>query len=319
MKIAITGALGHIGSQLIRDLPGAFPDSELILIDNLSTQRYCSLFDLPATARYRFVHADILDMDLDRAFAGTDAVIHLAAATNAEESFFAPREVERSNLEATRRVAAACVRAHSPLVYPSTTSVYGMQSGLVDENCPEEALRPQSPYAVAKLQAERALEALAASDGLRFVTCRLGTIFGTSPGMRFHTAINKFCWQAATGRPLTVWRTAVDQERPYLDLGDAIRALIFILRRDLFDSRVYNVVTLNTSIGHIVGEIRRHVPELEVQYVDSPIMNQLSYRVDSRRFAGLGFDFSGNICAGIQETLQRLDGLNWGARVVSTE
>ena len=31
---------------------------------------------------------------------------------------------------------------------------------------------------------------------LKFTTLRLGSIFGSSIGMRFHTAVNKFCWQA---------------------------------------------------------------------------------------------------------------------------
>ena len=49
MKIVVTGALGHIGSRLIRELPTMFPEAEIVLIDNLSTQRYCSLFNLPAS------------------------------------------------------------------------------------------------------------------------------------------------------------------------------------------------------------------------------------------------------------------------------
>ena len=40
MKIIVTGALGHIGSKLIRDLPNFFHDCEIVLIDNLKTQRY---------------------------------------------------------------------------------------------------------------------------------------------------------------------------------------------------------------------------------------------------------------------------------------
>ena len=43
MKIIITGALGHIGSKLVRDLPSSFHDSELVMLDNLTTQRYVSL------------------------------------------------------------------------------------------------------------------------------------------------------------------------------------------------------------------------------------------------------------------------------------
>ena len=49
-------------------------------------------------------------------------------------------------------------------------------------------------------------------------TLRLGSICGTSPGMRFHAAISKFCYQASIGQPLTVWETALKQKRPFLSL-----------------------------------------------------------------------------------------------------
>ena len=55
MKIVVTGALGHIGSRLIRELPARFPDAKIVMLDNLLTQRYCSLFNLPATGQYRFL------------------------------------------------------------------------------------------------------------------------------------------------------------------------------------------------------------------------------------------------------------------------
>jgi nucleoside-diphosphate-sugar epimerase len=51
--------------------------------------------------------------------------------------------------------------------------------------------------------------------------------------MRFHTAINKFCWQAVMGKPLTVWATAKNQERPYLALSDAIRAITYFMEKNI--------------------------------------------------------------------------------------
>ena len=33
MKIIVTGALGHIGSKLIRELPARFPGAEIIMVD----------------------------------------------------------------------------------------------------------------------------------------------------------------------------------------------------------------------------------------------------------------------------------------------
>ena len=54
MKIIITGALGHIGSFIIRDFANKYPESEIFLIDNMMTQRYSSLFNLPKNIKFKF-------------------------------------------------------------------------------------------------------------------------------------------------------------------------------------------------------------------------------------------------------------------------
>lgn len=309
MRIVVTGALGHIGSRLIRVLPDLFPGAELLLLDNLSTQRFCSLFNLPEQGHYRFCEADILVDDLDQLFAGADAVVHLAAITNAEGSFGNAAQVEQVNLEGSERVARACIRTGARLLFLSTTSVYGSQADVVDEECPMEELKPQSPYADSKLRAERLLARLGEEDGLRFVICRFGTIFGVSPGMRFHTAVNKFIWQASAGLPLTVWRSALDQKRPYLDLEDAVQAIGFIITHDLFDGEIYNIVTLNATVRQIVDAIREFVPDLSINLVESAIMNQLSYHVACGKFSGLGFRFSGDLRRQVGDSTAMLRGV----------
>ena len=304
MRVVVTGALGHIGSRFIRSLPASFPGADVVLLDDFSTQRYPSLFDLPEGARYRFVEADVLRADLGAIFAGADAVVHLAAITNAEASFDKQAEVERVNFDGTERVAHACMRAGAGLVFLSTTSVYGTQAGVVNETCSTEELRPQSPYAESKLRAEQLIAQLG-SEGLRSVTFRFGTIVGPSPGMRFHTAVNKFCWQAVLGEPLTVWRTALHQRRPYLDLTDGVRAIEFVLARGL-DGSLYNVLTANASVAEIVAMIREVVPDVRVTEVDSRLMNQLSYEVSDARFRARGFEPRGDLRRAIADTFAKL-------------
>src|SRR5262245_49652603 len=149
MKLVVTGALGHIGSRLIHALvPGEF--EEVVLIDNMATQRYPSLFDLPRGVRFRFVEADILKADLEPLFAGAGAVIHPTASTIAANSFGNQAQVEAVNFDGTERVARACIESGSGLVSLSTTSVYGTSSSVVDESCSESELKPQSPYAESK-------------------------------------------------------------------------------------------------------------------------------------------------------------------------
>jgi nucleoside-diphosphate-sugar epimerase len=304
MRILITGALGHIGSKLIRKIGNAGTISEIILIDNMSTQRYCSLFELPKDKKYSFISDDVRNIRNHIDVIGKiDYVVHLAAITDAESSIGREQEVTNNNLESTRAVSLFCCEMGIPLIFPSSTSVYGPQSAEVDENSTE--LKPQSPYADCKLLEEELIESLS-SDGLKYCILRLGTIFGVSPGMRFHTAVNKFCWQSSVNQPITVWETAYDQLRPYLDLDDAINCIEHIILNNLHNNGVYNVVTNNYSVRNVVDAIKSLNSNVTITFTKSRIMNQLSYKVLSEKIKNTGFKFNGSLQLGIAETLELL-------------
>lgn len=294
MKIVVSGALGHIGSFIIRELSVRYPDIKVIMIDNLMTQRFSSLFNLPLSGQFQFIEADIIKFDLESILESEDIVIHLAAITDAAGSFGKAKELENNNYYATKKIALACVNANSKLISLSSTSVYGTQKSIVSEDCLEDELKPQSPYAETKLKEERLISSLNKESGLKSVTLRFGTIYGISKGMRFHTAVNKFCWQAAMSQPLTVWSTAYNQKRPYLDLKDASRAISHIIDNNIFDGLIYNVLTENLTVKQIVEAIKEFKPFLQVKFVENKIMNQLSYEVSCKRFKNTGFKFNGN-------------------------
>ena len=304
MKIAITGALGHIGSRLIHSLrPGDY--SGVLLIDNLATRRRNALFGLPAGVPFRFVEEDVLTADLPRLFEGCDAVIHLAAIADAGASYMRPEAVESVNYDGTLRVAEACRATGAGLFFPSTASVYAPSGALARENGPESDIAPQTPYAVGKRRAELLLAEMG-SQGLRYVIGRLGTVFGASPGMRFHTAVNRFVWQACMGQPVTVWRTAMEQRRPYLDVIDAAAAISFMMRRRAFDGTTRNLATVGATVSDVLTVLRRRVPDLDARLVDAPAMNALSYDAPAESLLREGFVFAGSLERGIGETVDLL-------------
>jgi UDP-glucose 4-epimerase len=112
-----------------------------------------------STAATGFIEADVLTgRPWMRSSVDADVVVHLAAITNAAGSFQNVKQVEQVNFEGTDRVAQACARTTGvPLIFLSTTSVYGTQAESSMRTARQEELKPQSPYADSKLRAERLL------------------------------------------------------------------------------------------------------------------------------------------------------------------
>ena len=60
MKILITGGLGHIGSYIIQNISKIKKIKKVYILDNLSTQRFSSLFNLPRTSKkIIFIQSDL--------------------------------------------------------------------------------------------------------------------------------------------------------------------------------------------------------------------------------------------------------------------
>jgi nucleoside-diphosphate-sugar epimerase len=306
MRIIITGALGHIGSYFLREIPKSSKFKDITLIDSLVTQRYTSFFNLPKNANYKFLNKDILKDDISEWVEAGDIIINLSAMTDAEGSFEHAKLLEENNFQCTMRLAKICIKNKAKLITLSSTSVYGDQSELVDEDLAYSLLNPQSPYAETKLKEEKLISSLVKEEGLEAIILRFGTIFGISKGMRFHTAVNKFCWQASLGEPLTIWESAYNLKRPYLDLIDAASALLFLIDFNKFDGNIYNIVTGNYTVKEVVDEIKKF-SEVEIKFVNSKIINQLSYEVSTEKIKKIGFSFNGNLTRGIEDTLTLLN------------
>ena len=72
----------------------------------------------------------------------------------------------------------------------------------------------------------------------------------------------------------------------------------------------YNVLTSNATVRQVVETIKEFVPNLELEFVENRIMNQLSYEVLCERFKSKGFVFSGDMRKGIKETIDLLKHAN---------
>ena len=125
--------------------------------------------------------------------------------------------------------------------------------------------------------------------------------------MRFHTAINKFCYEASLGRPLTIWKQNYEQYRPYLGLEDAIKVLNKFLEQDHWNE-TYNVLTGNYKLKDIINYISE-IMKVNLKMVDTPLLNQFSYKVSDEKIKKIGFEPDEDLRDNIIRTLRTLRNL----------
>jgi len=301
MKVLITGACGHIGSFLAENIHKIKSISKTILVDNLKSNRFNSLYNFEKKNNLSFFLRDLNNLNALNDFHNIDAIIHCASMTNAEKSFGKEKEMYRNNLNCLKTTIKYCINRNTKLIHLSSTSVYGKQANLIDENCEKRFLKPQSPYAKIKLIEEKLLKKN--SNKLRYNTFRFGTIAGVSRGIRFHTAVNNFCLNAAIGEKIKIYKTALHQYRPYLSIRDSFKVFKFCLEKDFFENDIFNVLSGNFTVNQILNKIKKIKKKINVVYVNSPIMNQLSYHVDDQKIKNKGLILKSNIDVDIKDTL----------------
>jgi len=296
-KVLITGGLGHIGSGLF---PILSKTHNVTVVDNLMTQRFCSLFGNASKIEFLDQSFETIEVKELKKYSH---IIHLAAITDAASSFENKQILEKVNIEQTKILIEKTKAANNPhFIFPSSTSIYGAAREEVIES-DHAAIVPQSPYAESKITIEKHLH----QSGVRYTILRLGTIFGVSPGIRFHTAINKFCYQATFGKPLSVWKQNLKQIRPYLGLQDVYKGFEIVLKKPETIGQTYNVLTENYSLEEIISMIQREMP-VEVDLIDSPLLNQFSYMVNFDKFKKLGFKPREKLESVISDTIRLLKG-----------
>jgi len=206
----------------------------------------------------------------------------------------------KNNLEVMKNVISFCVKKKTKLIHISTTSVYGREANLIHEN-DTHLIKPQSPYADIKLLEEKMLNNV--NKKIKYNSFRFGTITGISKGMRFHTAVNKFCFDAALNQKITIYKTALNQYRPYLSLRDAFKVFKFCIDNNFYKNETYNALSGNFSVKEIIKIIKKFKKDAKITFINSPIMNKLNFKISKKKLETEGLFLNSNIDIDIKNSL----------------
>ncbi|MGH8546450.1 MAG: NAD-dependent epimerase/dehydratase family protein [Gammaproteobacteria bacterium] len=274
--VLVTGAGGYIGSILTR----------MLLERGYGVRAVDRFFfgreTLPLEENgLQVIRADIRWLEAGW-LQGVDAVIDLAALSNDPAGELEPEKTWDINHRGRVRIAHLAKESKvSRYILPSSCSVYGFQSQMINE---ESAVNPLTTYAKANLQAEQ--DVLLLADSHFCVTVlRQATVYGLSPRMRFDLAINGMVWGFFRNRKIPLLRDG-SQWRPFVHVKDTVRAMLSVLNapRDLVNSQIFNVGTdqQNVQIMSLARAISEAI-RIPFSYEWYGLPDHRSYRVSFRK------------------------------------
>ncbi|HET7325946.1 MAG TPA: NAD-dependent epimerase/dehydratase family protein [Nocardioidaceae bacterium] len=257
MRTVITGGAGFIGANLARTMVADGLD--VVVVDDLSTGTLSNL----AGVEVAFHEGSVLDPQLlDGAFAGADAVVHLAALPSVPRSLLDPRASHHANATGTLEVLEAVRRAGGPhLVVASSSSVYGANPTMPKHEDMRTA--PLSPYAVSKLATEAYTLAYHHSFGLDVLPFRFFNVFGPlqPAGHAYAAVVPAFVDAALAGKSIPVQGDGT-QTRDFTFVGSVARVITDAVTRRVASTEPVNLAfggrtSLNELIGIVEGIVGR--------------------------------------------------------------
>ena len=302
-RLLVAGAAGFIGSNFVRLLRRARPDTEVVVLDKLTyAGNPANLAEFEHEPGYRFVRGDICDGELvDELARGVDAIVNFAAETHVDRSLMDPFAFIYTDVLGTGVLCEAARKyEHEVFLLVSTDEVYGdIPTG---RSCEEDALRPRSPYSASKAGGELLAHSYQESFGLPLLVTRGSNNYG--PYQYPEKIIPVFITNAIDDLTLPVYADG-SAVRDYIYVEDHCRAIDFVLHnaepRSVFNIGT-EVETSGIEVARTVLELL-HKPQSLIEHVADRPGHDYRYALDVGRLRALGWEPQVDFRRGMERTV----------------
>lgn len=268
MKILVTGGAGFIGSNLIDRLleKGYFVTCYDNFCNSYSIKKkIANIAQFNTNGNFQFVHGDIRDPINFRQTcrkSEPDILVHLAGIGGVRSSFKNPEYYRSVNVEGTKNVLNSCsLIGVQKVIYASSSSVYGDDERSFSSES-DSLLRPKSPYAETKVNAEICCENYAEYFPQGIISCRFFSVYG--PKQRPDMAIARFTEFLKTDQPIPIYGDG-NATRDFTYVSDIVDGIVSAIETytsnhipiNLGSSRPISVNQLTETLASLLGKMPR--------------------------------------------------------------
>jgi|TARA_B100001964_G_scaffold143576_1_gene158252 UDP-glucose 4-epimerase len=262
MKSIVTGGAGFIGSHLVDRLLSL--NHKVTVLDNFSTGRRDNLSHLKDKIK-------IIECDLSKNgnwvknFEKTDWVFHVAGLADIVPSIKNPVSYFNSNVVSTLNIIQASKKNKvKRIVYLASASCYGLPEEYPTTEKAE--IKPEYPYAIAKLMGEQLLMHWVKIYNLPAVSLRLFNVYGTRSRTSgtYGAVFGVFLAQKLANKPLTIVGDG-NQTRDFTYVSDVVDAIICAVKSNR-KGEIYNVgsgksISVNRIVELLGSQKVTHIPK----------------------------------------------------------
>lgn len=264
-KILVTGALGQIGSELVRELSTRY-GKENVISSDIRDDLYNKVRPYST-----FTIADCTNaLEVERLIAKyqPDTVYHLAAilSATAEERPLRAWDVNMGSLVNILESA----RVHGCAVFvPSSIGAFGPSTPA--ENTPQVTIqRPTTIYGVTKVAGELLCDYYYYRFGVDTRGVRFPGLISndTLPGGGTTDYAVDIYYEAVANGKYSSFLSA-DTRLDMMYMPDAINAMIVLMEADadkMKNRNAYNITAMSITPEDIATSIRKHIPEFKLSY-----------------------------------------------------
>ena len=275
-KILITGGAGFIGSHITDSL--VQKGAKVTVFDNFSSGRMDNLQTVKD--KIRIIKGDILNYSaLEEACKGMEVISHQAAQLEIFKCLEDPVLDLKSNTTGTLNILNAAVKNRvKMIVNASSACVYG-QAQTIPQNEEKHPQKPNWPYGVSKLAAEKYCRIYSELYNFPIVSLRYGIVYGEREW--FGRVLTIFCKRVLNKQNPIVFGNG-RQCRDFVYAGDVIDMHNRCLEKEVTGE--YNVATgIKTTISQLANlVIKVSGKDLKAIY-DDPKEGKFSRHMPERR------------------------------------